>query len=287
MTPNGVSEALAEAIEWLHTEKRLLGEEQRSFDAFETRVERISPAPAPAPAPATAASIRTLPTVTPTEPTQLARIRDAYRETVMAVSHYESEYGDSLGESLAAEFTPGLAAALTDGAGLTEPIYRQLRREIAHSRQNRADSRTLVESEVEALTEIRGALERISAELDDLDVCPIGQWTTDALLVGWKRLQALRRQCDELATDRQAAIRAYAHEYNEFTAWDSFETYLYPTLSSNRPGLAAIATLGDRLRETEDAFYEELESRNGALETLDDSIPGSPSDPLSTQKTRS
>lgn len=283
MTPDSVRVALTEAVEWLHTEERLIEEEHRSFAAFETRVESIGPEPFPA----TANGTRTATLVRSTEPSRLSRVREAYRETVMAVSHYEPEYGDSLAESLETEFSPELAAVLARGSELTAPVYQQLRREVTHSRQNRANGRRLVAAERAALTEIRTTLEGISDELDDLDVCPSEQWTTDALLVGWDRLQDLRRQCDELATERQRGVQEYVREYSEFTAREGFEAYMYPTLPSNHPGLAAIAVVGDRIRATEDTLYEELRCRNGGLEALDATVSGLSSESPGAQRTRS
>ena len=70
------------------------------------------------------ASTQTL--VTPKTPghaeSQLKRVRNAYRETVMSVPHYQEDYGDSLPESLAEEFGPEIATAVLTTDQLTPPL---------------------------------------------------------------------------------------------------------------------------------------------------------------------
>jgi hypothetical protein len=72
--------------------------------------------------------------------TDLSAVRTAYRETVMAVDHYESVYGDDLPESLAAEFGPELAVAVGDGAGgrLSPQLRSALVAAAEESRDDRA-----------------------------------------------------------------------------------------------------------------------------------------------------
>ncbi|EMA54285.1 DUF7260 family protein, partial [Halococcus salifodinae] len=56
----------------------------------------------------------------------LARVRDAYRDTVMGVPHYDEEYDDSLPESLTGEFSPEVAAAVLTSEQLTPHLRDRL-----------------------------------------------------------------------------------------------------------------------------------------------------------------
>ncbi|OYR57376.1 DUF7260 family protein, partial [Halorubrum halodurans] len=77
----------------------------------------------------------------------LVAIRNAYAETVMSVPHYEDEYNDTYERSLAEEFTPELAVALT-----REPTLRERSRS------------SLLTKTTEAIRRREEFLERLEAE---------------------------------------------------------------------------------------------------------------------------
>lgn len=75
--------------------------------------------------------------------TQLADARDAYRDTVMNVSHYTDEYDESLDEHITAELSPDVATALTTSDQFTSPLQEQLiSTRIVHEEATRLTSGT-------------------------------------------------------------------------------------------------------------------------------------------------
>ena len=82
----------------------------------------------------------------------LVAIRDAYAETVMSVPHYEAEYDDTYESSLAAEFGPDLAVALTRESTLSD----------------RSKSALLSETD-EAIAEREGLLDALDSESESID----------------------------------------------------------------------------------------------------------------------
>jgi hypothetical protein len=176
----------------------------------------------------------------------LKQVRKAYRETVMAVPHYDEEYGDSLPESIAEEFGPDVAQAVCDGAVLSPQLRDTL---IARSDAARTKRRSLEEAVEAELADI----DRVGARLDRIDRerRALGRHLGDspdygALADVWTRLGDLEDRCESALCDRQETIHDPPLRAGD--RLPSFYDYLYVPLDVSHPVLAAGTELLDRIQ---------------------------------------
>ena len=189
----------------------------------------------------------------------LRQVLSAYRDTVMALPHYRSEYDETVAESLSAELGPDTATALaSDGTlspGAQSALVRRSRR-AADAREQLADA---VAREVERLTDAESALadvdrrrRRLIGHLDGMESGP----AVDAAIDVWRRLGELERDCDGIAADRQREL-ADPPMTLDGTVTDegdrAFYAYLYGATDGPRyPVLAQSASLADLVRDDRD-----------------------------------
>ncbi len=98
----------------------------------------------------------------PKPDTSLRAVREAYRETVMAVPHLEAEYDDSLEANLSMEFGPELGTQIATGTRLTAQLYEALLTASEGARDER-------EMMLPALERERESLQSVQATLDDCE----------------------------------------------------------------------------------------------------------------------
>lgn len=191
----------------------------------------------------------------------LDAVRAAYRETMMAVPHYETEYGEALVANVKAELGPDLAAALTEAPALTPGLAEQIQVAVADAIAQRSQVTQLLESEQTALSDLIGALQPIQRELDGLEFCAFERWATRTLREEYDRLLSARQRCDTLANERQHRRKALS-EASTLPELSTTEGYLYRSLETDYPGLAAIAVISERLRSMTEDLHIELLSRD-------------------------
>lgn len=186
----------------------------------------------------------------------LRQVLSAYRDTVMALPHYRSEYDETVAESLSAELGPDTATALASNGtlspGAQSALVRRSRRAV-DARERLADA---VAGEIERLTEAESALadvdrrrRRLVGHLDGMESGP----AADAAIDVWRSLGELERDCDDLAADRQRELDDPPMTLDE-TVTDggnnAFYAYLYGATDGPRhPVLAQSASLADLVRE--------------------------------------
>ncbi|MGM0446964.1 MAG: DUF7260 family protein [Methanobacteriota archaeon] len=183
---------------------------------------------------------------------RLVAVRDAYRATVMSVPHYEAEYDDTYERSVAEEFGPELAYALTRTDCFHAEYKRSLLSAVETAIQEREAFLDAVESEIESveraasrLEPIRGEIEAIEDELgaEGGDAAAIGFGALDACRT---RTEALRADCDRIAARRQRVLAD--HERRLALGGDlDLPGYCYQDLDVTYPVLAAVGTVGDQI----------------------------------------
>ena len=275
VSPTAVLDPATEALE---RERRELRAERRAFERFGRRVAALEtqsarePGPGPEPEPEpdpspTAASPRLAAAAGPSagaaggssavHAAGCEAVREAYAETVLSLPHYE-RYDETWLESVAAEFTPDLAAAL-EGSRLHPQLKRSLLAATEQAQIHRSELLDLIEAERDAVADAAAELSSIADDLESLLAQPIDRLEFNALRLTRTRLEDLRDRCDDLSADRQAQLRRRRRQLPGIET-KSFERYLYGTCEHSLPVLAAIATVGRRLER--------------ALETVDRSIAG-------------
>jgi hypothetical protein len=160
--PERVTAPIEGALAHLDEEVTQLRAEQQAFEQFAERVAALTVASSQ---PATQSAVTSV-----TDGPAAATTRDVraiYRETVIALAHYDDVYSDTLAESFAHEFGPDIATALTEEMPVT-PLLQQ----------------HVCTAATQAASERTAFLETLATERS-----------------------ALETRCDELATDRQHQLQ--------------------------------------------------------------------------------
>lgn len=156
-------------------------------------------------------------------------VREAYRETVMAVDHYEAVYDEPLLVNVAGELSSDIAESLRDdtGVALTEQLRAMIRAAATDAAERRVEFRTRVDEERESIEDARETLRDIVDALDSSG------------LPAWYR-PAFEDELDELARRRQRRLQsraAYRRDGHDLCA------YIYADEEWTYPVLTAIARL--------------------------------------------
>jgi hypothetical protein len=183
--------------------------------------------------------------VTPqAEPSAAATTHDiwaAYHEIVMTLDHYDEVYTDSLTTSLAQEFGPEIAIALSEESPLTATLQER----VAVAATQAAAKRATV---LERLTAERSTLDNAHDTLTTLAhqaAAQTGEANAPQTATGAPSVETIATRCEQLATDRQHQLQTRSlarHIDGHDTA-----TYLYQDTDWTYPVLAAVARLSDQL----------------------------------------
>lgn len=180
--------------------------------------------------------------------TNLQSIQRAYRETVMAVPHYEREYGDTLRENLTVELGETVATYVMDGQILSPMCRDTLRQATVQCVDERGDFLRLLRKERESLDSIADELNDIEGRAIELNN-RIDAGTTSAQLASIdEKLQYTKQRCGDLATRRQEQI--HNRRNIQFSGIDSISLsqYLYTDMETVTPALTDIAACLDTIR---------------------------------------
>ena len=251
---------LRRAHEVVRVERRRTADERAAFTAFRSRVDAI---PATAAARTTSQPIGTQPTIghgAPRMGTELLAVRDAYQSTVMSVPHYEEEYNDTYAASLAAEFGPELAAALTRESVFHEHVRQSVLEQTTVAIETRDEFETVLDREQESVRAAVDELHSLDESVESLGETAVEQQDFGALDAHRARLEVLERRCDEVATNRQEERAATERSMHFDGETDDVQTYLYQDLPVTYPVLAAVAAVGRQIgavrRDVERAIIE-------------------------------
>lgn len=161
-------------------------------------------------------------------------LREAYRETVMAVPHYDDVYDEALEENLVAEFGPEFAELFqsTGGPSFTDHHKKTLIAAAEQNAKERADFCDRLDSEIDSLRSMHRGLTTL---LDELDT---------NIVPGWYH-RRFEDQLEGILHDRQSTLGSRSsmtyidrHNLCAYLYDDEFWTY---------PGLTAVARLLDSI----------------------------------------
>ena len=241
---------LDEAREAIAAERDRASEELAAFEAFARRIRTLEPSQP-------RLSDGGVPLVDAGQgPDELAVVRQAYRETVMAVAHHDTEFGETLQEAIAAEFSPEVAAAVANGGQLTPGLHAALLRGASNACDRREQILRDLSDEQEAVDAATGtlgpAVETARTALEATDSA-----TTPELVAEADRLAYHESRVEELLADRQTTIHSVEQER---AAWYD---YIYGELWSPHPVLSAGTATLDRLSAARDQIARRLASTSG------------------------
>ena len=212
-------------------------EEARAFDRFANRVSNIDTtrtggSTTQATAGPTAVSVASSP-----ENSRLPDVRDAYRQTVMSVSHYGEEYGESLQENVREEFDPEIATVLTEGNRLTPPVQQAIVDRAFEARNRREQFLGVLSNELDSLERTEQTLTSVESTLSRMNDRPLPERSYEDLEATWGRLDELERRVESTLRDRQKTMRTIGGGSHRFADPWTMYAYLYRPLASGHPTL--------------------------------------------------
>lgn len=233
--------SISAAITILHTEKSRVLDEKTAFERFSTQIEDISPGPV-------TSTIDMIGCEREPSSKALLRVREAYIETVMDVSHYDEEYNDTYRESIHAEFGPDIALLLTQSNQLTPAIKSTLFSAIDEAIEQRKELEEVVERELgsvqSAATEVR-SINDIVRNLSETDF----HSATYEALDGYKdQTEELTVRCDDIAKNRQHDLASIERSWHGSASGPDLPNYFYESLSVTYPVLARLGQVGDTIK---------------------------------------
>lgn len=191
----------------------------------------------------------------------LETVRDAYRDTVMSVSHYEEEYGESLRRNMRLEFGDDVAGAVDRGGTLTPQLRATLVERSRTAHDQRASLLEQLDAEAEALDAAEGTLERCERTADRIADAPLEDCDYDELAAEWRLLDDRKAEATALLADRQETIQERDRRAGTPRDGPRFEEYLYGPLPVTHPVLAAGTSVVDRLEAARSRVERSLASR--------------------------
>lgn len=214
----------------------------RERDAFAAFVDRVSEVDAENPRLTDGGPMA----VTGSRAGRLPAVLDAYRETVMAVEHYDDEYDDTLLEHMAAEFGDDVALAVQNGAILSPQLKRTLCASGLQAKQRRERLLAALDAESESLTASTRALSTVDETLGSVD--PDADRSRDDLVSDWHAVQAASEDVRSLLDERQSDIHEQRHVVGQAGGPTTLYEYVYGSLPSSYPVLSVGTTAIDRTR---------------------------------------
>ena len=219
-------------------ERREVAAERRALRRFERRIEDID----------AAADSRSLPIGLAASETDgagadaIERVRDAYRETVMGVAHYERVYDEPFESNIAAEFGPDAASGVCgDSASYTPQVKAALLAAVDRNKRERSTYLDVLDREIESLEEAESTLgEALSDFPEQFD-------PGDALadLAPESSVRAALERIDSLLARRQQLVHRCVSTAR-FDGHDLCE-HLYVDAPSTYPVLSVATSLRDAI----------------------------------------
>ncbi|GAB7093609.1 hypothetical protein JCM30237_07610 [Halolamina litorea] len=235
------------AVSALEEEIATVVTEHDALSAFTTRVEKL-----PTAGPTTTVGAGGVGVVgAGSHSAGMAKLKEAYRDTVMAVDHYERDYNEPFADNFANEFGEGVAGAVLANERLSPQVKRAVLASAAESRTQRQQYRETLERERERLRSAGDALDRAATRSAELDGDRLRRRPFTELRDRYERLESERCALQSALETRQQEL----HEGVTF-GWqrrdaESVYRYLYRDIDATYPVLADGARVLDRFDDVE------------------------------------
>lgn len=181
----------------------------------------------------------------------MTAVEEAYRETVMAVDHYERDYGEPFPRHLAAEFGEEVAGAVVANDQLTPQVKSALLTGAREGQRQREQYLDTMEREREQLQEANQLFGRVVDCCESVDGDRLRRQPFEELQGRLERLYAERDRLTESLEDRQKQLhRGITFGWDRRDA-ESVYRYLYADLEATYPVLADGSTLLERMKDVE------------------------------------
>jgi hypothetical protein len=188
-----------------------------------------------------------------TNKSSLRAVREAYRETVMDVPHYEQDYGESLKQHIAMELGPELAQAITNNGKLLQQLRGELLQQSSRCRQERRILLQSINKELDSITDSKSIIrnnqnEIISVE-DSLYPASISE-----LVNRWTQLEKLEDDITSHLRQRQSKLHADRGEMSPH----ALQNYLYQSQPWTYPVLIDGLETFKRINRSRDQVVQHI-----------------------------
>lgn len=234
------SEWIGDAIACLDEELSLVRNEIEAWNSFR-EVVRLSRAATVQVAHGEAAGT--------TGSTAARTLRERYRETVMSSSDYDEQYGDTIAESLVAEFGGTITEALCSEGELRPRIRRNLLVATSDRIDEREEYVRLLRAERQSLRESMTELEGVESRLKSIHPPTDPSASLEVRIEAWSALEDLESRCVRIASGRQ---RFLTEELRSDLGAEviPFIEYLYQSCGARHPVLRGVSDTLRRIEET-------------------------------------
>lgn len=174
-------------------------------------------------------------------------ILEAYRETVVASSEFDSLDGEPLVECLNGDFSPPIVNALLEDDSLSRRLKRKLLLETNGAIERREQLHDTLEIERESIRTSRDEVLDIEQTLEALSACSLRVTPFDELVEVWETCETLGARDDRLLQQRQSTIRKLDDEIGLRDYPHALNQYLYDDLETTYPALHGIARSRERV----------------------------------------
>ncbi|MFC7157146.1 hypothetical protein ACFQPA_17065 [Halomarina halobia] len=220
----------------LDEERAQVRAERAAFESFAERVVGLEPEPGRSQGPTASPSLRERSAAAPRS-SAATRIRTAYRETVMAVGHYDAVYDEPIATNLTAELGPGIAAALRDDVPVTPMLHRAIVTGVKRAIHDRRAFLEVLDAERASLDHARAEGREIVTRLSELSERATTT-TTTATNGARETVDALADRCARLVESRQHRIQERSvsryidgHDLCAYLYADGPDDWTYPVLT--------------------------------------------------------
>lgn len=191
----------------------------------------------------------------------MAAVEEAYRETVMAVEHYEQDYGEPFAQHLASEFGEEIAGAVITNDRLTPQVKSVLLTSAREGQHQREKYLEAMRREREQLQEANSVFGSIADTCESVDGSRLRRRSFEELQGRLERLHDEREQLAEALEERQNRL------HNGITfGWDrrdaeSVYRFLYSDIDVTYPVLADGTSLNERMKDVESRLTTAVTAR--------------------------
>lgn len=191
----------------------------------------------------------------------MAAVEEAYRETVMAVDHYEADYGEPFGEHLASEFGEEVAGAVVTNDRLSPQVKSALLTGAREGCQKRTQYIEALNTERERIAEAGELFENAAEQCDAVDGDRLRRRPFEELQERHERLARQREAVADRLTARQEQLHdGIAFGWHRHDA-ESLNRYLYDGLDVTYPVLADGTALLERMKDVESRLTTAVTAR--------------------------
>lgn len=250
---------IAGARSLLDEERTRIANEAEAFATFARRVADVDVVTAPV---TDGGPTTTMAIDAPKPDGGIETVREAYRDTVMSVPHYESEYDESLATNMGLEFGEAVADAVDRGTTLTPQLKETLVEQSRTARRQRMALLRQLGSECEILEEAETTLRPCRRSANRLEEASLEDYSFGDLTAEWRLLGDRLEAAETLLEDRQELVQKRERDTGVRPDDPSFEQYLYDPMDVTYPILSEATSLVERIESARRRVERSLAARS-------------------------